>query len=219
MKLLIWGASGHGKVVLDAARACGRYKTIAFIDDFCPADRYYCGAEFLGTSANLESAQRLGFHQVLIAIGDNHARARCFDRAAEFGMEAAVVIHPAAVLSPSARIGSGTLVMPRCVVNADASVGENSILNTGAIIEHDCLLGKHVHISPNAALSGGVVVGDYSHVGIGALVIPGARIGSHCVIGAGAVVLGEVPDGTTAVGVPARVLPPKSRRPVEQTTV
>jgi hypothetical protein len=65
------------------------------------------------------------------------------------------VVHPAAVVAPSATIGAGTLVMPGAVVNAEARIGANAIVNSGAIVEHDCEVGEGVHIAPGAVLCGG----------------------------------------------------------------
>lgn len=199
MKLILWGAGGHGKVVLDVARATGAYTDIAFADDDPAVGRQFAGCPVLRRPVE-------GYKQFLVSIGDNRTRAACYGKAVADGLGPATLIDPSAVISPTARIGSGTVVMPRVVVNADAEVGENCILNTGAIVEHDCKIGDHSHISPGAVLGGGVWVGRFAHLGIGVNVLPGAVIGDGATIGAGAVVLAEIPAGATAVGVPAKVL-------------
>lgn len=199
MKLILWGAGGHGKVVLDVARGSGVYEEIAFMDDDPAVGREFAGCPvFLGIPK--------GYEEFLVSIGVNRTRAACYSKVLNVGLRPATLIDPSAVISASAKIGCGTVVMPRVVVNADAVIGENCILNTGAIVEHDCKIGDHSHISPGAVLGGGVKVGRFAHLGIGVNVLPGAVIGEGAVVGAGAVVLAEIPAGVTAVGVPARVL-------------
>lgn len=202
--LVLWGASGHGKVVLDVGRSQGSFDPIVFIDD-----RYKeLGPSFLlcPVLGGLEALPSLHGCSFLISIGDNAQRARCYAAALSQEMAPATLVHRTATIAPSAIIGSGTVVMPGAIVNAHAHVGDNCIVNTGAIIEHDCVIGDHVHISPRVALGGGVAVGPYAHIGIGAVVLPGAIVGEEALVGAGAVVLREAPPHCTVVGVPARIL-------------
>ena len=204
-KLFLWGAGGHGRVVLDIARAMGGFGPIAFLDDGAPRD----GGEFCGCAvfAGLEEVERRhasGSAGLAIAIGSNRARARCAAVALERGWELETLVHPSAVVSPSARLGAGTVVMPRAVINAGAVVGRNCIVNSGAIVEHDCRIGDHVHLSPGAILGGGVTLEDAVHMGLGSMALPGTTIGADAVVGAGALVLRGVSRGETVVGVPAR---------------
>lgn len=200
-RLLIWGCGGHAKVVLDIARAAGVSDDFLFIDDSAPAE--FMGYAVVGTRVRLPhlAAQALSF---VVAIGGNAIRAECYEECRRHGLSALALVHPSAVVSPSARIGPGTVVMPRAVVNAAAEIGENCIINTGAVVEHDCLIGDHVHVSPGAVLGGGVKVGARVHVGMNAAILPGIEVGERAVVGAGAVVIKAVPAGITVVGVPAR---------------
>lgn len=201
--LIIWGAGGHGKVVLEAAQAMGMYSHIAFVDDAIQEDPPFRGCSCLPASG-LASLRERGYQYIIVAIGDNLVRAACYQRALETGYEGARVVHPSAVISPSARFGQGTVVMPRVVINADAEVGEDVILNTAVLVEHDCRIGSHAHLSPGVVLGGGVTVGRAAHLGLGAIALPGAVIGEDARVGAGAVVLEHAPAGATMAGVPAR---------------
>ena len=202
MKLLLWGAGGHAKVVLDIASAMRAFTDICFVDD----DPEKQGQSFRGLP--IISGSRLSgwSGSFLIAIGDNRIRAARYRAASGAGLCAATLVHPSAIVSPSAAIGEGTVVMPGAVINADARVGRNSIVNTGAIVEHDCVVGDHAHIAPRVALGGAVKVGDFALIGSGAVALPGAVIGENAIVGAGAVVLEGAPASATVAGVPARVV-------------
>jgi sugar O-acyltransferase (sialic acid O-acetyltransferase NeuD family) len=205
--LVLWGASGHGKVVLDVATAMGGFDTISFIDDACEGHgRDFCGHPVFGSGAYLQLVKGKGLSQYLVSIGKNEVRAACFQKALDHGLLPVSLIHPSAVISGAARIDDGTVVMARVVINAGAQIGKNCILNTAAVVEHDCRIGDHVHLSPGVLLGGGVTVHSFAHVGIGAIALPGAEIGEGAIVGAGAVVLNSVPSGATVVGIPARTL-------------
>lgn len=206
-RLLIYGASGHGKVVLDAAEAAS-WEVLGFADDDPTKD----GMELCGCSVvacGLAETVNLAEHtetSVVVAVGSNKQRRRILETLSAAGVTIATVIHPDAVISETASIGRGSVIFAGVVVNADAKVGDNVILNTGATIDHDNVIGDHAHISPGANLGGTVSVGEETHVGIGATVSNNLSIGARSIIGAGAVVVRDIPDDVVAYGCPARVV-------------
>ena len=137
-----------------------------------------------------------------LGIGDNHARQECLVGLGS--LDVPPLVHPSAMVSPSAHLGRGCVVFPLAVVNAGAKVGDAVIVNSGAIIEHDCELRSAVHVSPGAVLCGGVSVGERTWIGAGATIIHQIRIGKDAVVGAGATVIEDVMAGITVVGTPAR---------------
>lgn len=204
MQLAVLGASGHGKVVADAAEQAG-WKVVVFFDDAWPDIHGNGPWPVEGGSAEL-LARISEFDGVVVAIGDNRIRRQKQEQLVELGAKLVSIVHPAAHVSRYALIKAGSVVFANAVVNACATVGEGSIINTGAVIEHDCLLDAFVHISPNAVLAGGVQVGAGSWVGASASVRQLVEVGKLSVVGMGAVVTRDVPDGTTVIGSPARVL-------------
>lgn len=205
-ELLIYGASGHAKVVIDAAERSGKHKIVGVVDDEPPLHGQNCsGYPVLG---GFEKLTQLAYRhcQVVIAVGSNQARYQLYERLATLGCQFACIVHPSAQIGRGVILGPGTVVMAGAVINTDTVVGQHVIINTGATVDHDCRLGDFVHISPGVHLAGGVRVEKLAHVGIGVSVIQGVTIGEGTIIGAGAAVIENVPDHVTAVGVPAKVI-------------
>lgn len=208
-RLALLGASGHGKVVADAALAAG-WHDVVFFDDAWPNMSMNGHWPVAGNTAAL--LERLyEFDGVLVSIGNCAVRWQKQQVLQVAGARLVTIVHPNACVSPFSRLGAGTVVMAGAVVNVDAVVGESSIINTGATVDHDAILAHAVHISPGAHLSGNVVVGACSWIGVGAAVRQGTRIGARVMVGAGAVVVTAVADGLTVVGCPARVMKPRAK--------
>jgi sugar O-acyltransferase (sialic acid O-acetyltransferase NeuD family) len=209
--LLLLGAGGHARVVAETALATGRFSRIAFLDDRCTGPAQLpdqLGWPVIGPfDAALDPKIRQQFPAALVAIGNAAVRLQWLQRLAAAGYELPVVIHPTAWVSPSSKLGVGTVVFAQAAIQAQAVIGSGAILNTGSSVDHDAQLGDAVHICPGACLAGEVHVGNRSWIGIGASVIQQIRIGADVTVGAGAAVVRDLPDGVTAVGVPARVLP------------
>lgn len=203
-RLALLGASGHGKVVADAALASG-WDTVEFFDDAWPQRQKNGPWPVMGDSTALFARLR-EVHGVIVAIGDCAVRWDKHRALQAAGAPLVTVVHPAAVVSRYAQLGLGTVVMAGAVVNIDAVIGRAGIINTGATVDHDCSIGDAVHICPGAHLSGNVQVGNGSWVGVGATVKQGMIIGQRVMIGAGAVVVRTVADGLTIVGNPAAPL-------------
>lgn len=200
--LALLGASGHGKVVADAAQASG-WDVIDFFDDAWPQRERNGPWPIVGNGASLIS--RLSqFDGVLVSIGDCAIRWKKQQMLLESGAHLATIVHPSAVVSTYVKLGLGTVVMAGAVINIDAVVGPACIINTGASVDHDCRLAESVHICPGAHLSGNVEVGSRSWIGVGAAVKQGTVIGADALVGAGAVVVGSVAAGQVVVGNPAR---------------
>jgi sugar O-acyltransferase (sialic acid O-acetyltransferase NeuD family) len=204
-KILIYGASGHGKVIIDIVEREGRYKIVGLIDDNPSVQgQDFCGYPVLG-GFNLLEEGAFRDCRLVLAVGDNLARKSLWERIRPLGYRLASAIHPSAQIGRDVSLGLGTVVMAATAINSGSRIGENAIINTGATVDHDCVIEDYVHISPGAHLAGNVHVGELSHIGIGVSVIQGIRIGRGVIIGAGAVVIEDIPDHVTAVGVPARV--------------
>lgn len=196
----LYGASGHAKVIMDII-ASQSLQVENILDDN-PDVRSLAGQEVFH-----EVTEDFCEGETIISIGNNEIRKKISDSFP--GRIHPAITHSSAIISPSAKLMGGTVVMANASINSSACIGEHCIINTGATVEHDCKLENFVHISPNAALAGDVEVGEGSHIGIGAVVIPGIKIGKWVTVGAGAVVISNIPDGVVVVGNPAQIIKQK----------
>lgn len=206
--LIILGAGGHGRVVADTAEASGQWEEIAFLDDRYPALQSSGNWPVVGKIADAQKIHEK-FTAGAVGIGDNQTRLKFLKQLSEIGYSLPTIIHPSAVISRHSTIKEGTVLFAQSVVNIGAILGVGCIVNTGAKIDHDCLIGNGVHLSPGAYLAGAVNIGDCSWIGIGASVKQEIVIGKNVMVGAGAAVVNNLPEGITAVGVPAKILEKK----------
>ncbi len=197
--IILYGASGHGKVILDILQK-SNIVVPYFIDDNKQLKEIN-GIEVKQTDLAVKNSE----YSFIISIGNNTIRKEIAEKNV---LSFATAIHPTAVLAKPIIIGEGSVVMANAVINANATIGKHCIINTAAVVEHDCHLGDFVHISPNATLSGTALVGEGTHIGSGAVVIPNITIGKWCTIGAGSVITKDIPDHAVVVGNPGRVIKP-----------
>lgn len=203
-RLAVLGASGHGKVVADAAEACG-WQSVAFYDDAWPELQANGPWGVRGDTATLLE-QLSEFDGVVVGIGNNSIRADKQKLLLSAGARIVSIVHPASVVSAHACIHPGAVVLAKAVVNACAEVGAGCIINTGSVVEHDCVLGDFAHISPNAVLAGGVIIECLAWVGAGAAVRQLLRVGKAAMVGMGAVVTKDVSASAVVAGNPAKAL-------------
>lgn len=202
--IIIYGAGGHAKVVIDAIESTANAAAIQVADDREQMKgTVYFGYHVIGGRREL-LVLPTPRPSAFAAIGDNSARRAALKWLRENGFELIPVVHAGARIGRGVRVGVGAFIAAGAVVNPDATVGEGVIINTGATIDHDCELGDVVHVAPGCHLCGNVLVGSGSLLGAGTIVIPGIRIGADVVVGAGSTVLADVPDGARIVGSPAR---------------
>jgi sugar O-acyltransferase (sialic acid O-acetyltransferase NeuD family) len=202
MNIILYGAGGHGKVVLQVIKKAKQHVVTGLID--VQRRGTVLGVPILGGEEVLPALTNV--RGVVVGIGDNRVRAEKAKMFLALKLDLVTAIDPQAMVAEDVKIGAGSVVMPGAIINSGARIGRNVIINTGAIIEHDCVIGDHVHISPGVRLAGTVTVNEMAHIGIGAVVIENITIGTGTMIGAGAVVVDSIQDHVLAVGVPARVI-------------
>lgn len=202
-KIVVYGAGGLGREILQLLRATERFEILGFIDDGVEPGSIRNDVRVLGGAAYLETLREP--FSVVLGIFAPTVKQRIW---AVLGKNALVsfpsVIHPRAYVDPESRIGDGVVVCADCIVSIDAAIGDAVLLNCGAFIGHDDDIGRFSSIMPRVTISGCVTIGERAVVGAGAAIIQGTRIGDDSTVGIGSVVIRDVPHGATVLGNPAR---------------
>ena len=200
--ILVVGAGGHARSVIDALFSGGEYDKIAVLEDF--GAKQVLGCKVIG-KVNKAGGLLAEYQNAVVAVGDNNYRLRTLDYLKGLGFKLPYIKHKTAYVSESSCIGEGGVVLGTSFINANAKIGMGVIVNSSVTVEHDCVVSDGVHLSPNSVLCGGVTVGKGTWIGSGATVIDHISIGKNVIIGAGSVVIQNVQDDVTAYGNPARV--------------
>lgn len=198
-KIIIIGASGHGKVIANIAELNG-YEEIYFLDDDktkIKNSKY----DVIGTSKEIEKYLDYDF---IVGIGNNKIRAKIMDELEMKKCNIVSLIHPRAIIDDTVSIEQGSVVMANAVINADTKVGKGCIINTSCSVDHDCILEDYVHVCPGAHIAGSVFVKEHTWIGIGSSIKNNITITSNVLIGAGGVVIKDINEEGTYVGVPAK---------------
>ena len=142
-RLLILGAGGYGRTIADLAAQLGEYYQISFLDDRIQ------GKNILGTC---EDVFRFldDTTEVYPAFGSGELRMRWLRRLEKEGCRVPSLIHPRAYVSPTAVIGTGSMVLPMAVLNTDVTVGDGCIINIGVLVDHGTVIENGVHLAPGA---------------------------------------------------------------------
>ena len=176
MTLLVYGSSEFGAVLRDVLADCG-HEFAGFIDDVHPKNPGVVGSFEQARASHPPSTAGL-----VLAIGYKHleARRKVFDSARAAGYRFPPLVHPAAHVHPSAKVGEGAVVMARAIVDRQANVGEACVLWPGVNVSHDSRIGSNTFASPSAIVCGFV------------------EVGRDCFLGAGSVIADHrtVPDGS-----------------------
>ncbi|MGY2874544.1 sugar O-acyltransferase (sialic acid O-acetyltransferase NeuD family) [Marmoricola sp. URHA0025 HA25] len=205
--ILIWGGSGHARVLREALGA--RAKDVVAVVDRRDIPPPFPGIELVCGDARIDgwlnAVGDLEKFEFLVAVGGGHGpvRVQIHNRLTTLGMMPLSIVHRTAFVASGAKCQPGSQVLAQAAVCEGAEIGSQTIVNTGASVDHECVVGPGVHIAPGAHLAGLVRVDEGAFIGTGATVVPRVHIGAGAVVGAGSVVLRDVPPGTTVVGNPA----------------
>ena len=195
-KILILGAGGHARVLLDALLLQKR-SILGILDQSNKKKgQTVLGTQVLGDDELLKQYSPQDVELVngvgSIDVRSCEQRQDIYNKAKTLGFKFAQVIHPTAIIAKDAMLGEGTQVMAGAVVQSGSHIGNNVIINTGALIDHDAVIGDHTHIAPGVTLSGNVQIGLLCQIGVGAKIIQGIKIGDQTLIGAGAIITQNV---------------------------
>jgi len=207
--IIIYGASGHAKMIVDIILKNNNYNLIGFIDSYKPINDTIYGYKILGDLTHLPELIKLHHIEgIIIGIGDNYTRYQAFQNISTIApdLEFISAVHPNSAVANDVKIPRGTVVMAHVVINADAKVGEFCILNTKSSLGHDSAMEDFSSLASGAMVSGNVKIGFCSAVCLRASLIQNISIGKHTVIGAASLVLKSIGDLKLAFGIPINTI-------------
>lgn len=206
MNIIIIGAGGHSKIIIDILEEYKDNRILGLLDD----NRNIHGDIVLGKKilGEVESIKNYDPSNLkfVISIGNNQIRRRLFNQITGWGYMPTNAISRHAVISKYVELGKGLIINAGVKIHPDVRVEDNVIIGMNATISHDSVIERDVHISPGVHLTGSTYIERGVDVGTGAVVIPGIRIERNSIIGAGAVVTKNVEKNSVAVGIPAKIV-------------
>ncbi len=207
--IVIFGASGHGSVVLDCIEQEGKYNVIGFVDSFKKKGSKQNGYEILGNEYDLPYLfEKFNLFGGIVAIGDNWIRKLLVEKISKIVTDFHFIttVHPRALIGKDVYLGKGTVVIPGAIINANSEVGNHCILNTNSSLGHDGQMSSHSSLASGVSTGGNFNLGKYSAVSLGSKIIENITIEEHTVIGAGSLVLHDIQSHVVAYGSPAKVV-------------
>ncbi|HUH46946.1 MAG TPA: acetyltransferase [Arenibacter sp.] len=207
--VIIIGASGHAKVIVDIIEKQNQYRIQGFLDTYKNKGEKLFNYSILGTEDDLNDiAQQHGIHGCFIAIGDNYTRKIMANKISVLNPHIKFInaIHPTAIIGKKVKFGHGIAIMPGVVINSDSKIGDFCILNTNSSLGHDGIMEDYSSIASGVRTGGNLMLKECSAISIGATVIENIVIGNDTVIGAGALVNKNIPNLVVAYGVPAKII-------------
>lgn len=202
--IMIIGAGGHAKVIIELFQAAGDFE-IAGLIERNPIRSSVLGVPVIGTDNDLLHLRKKGINKAFVGIGDNARRVRIGHHLRQIGYDIVNAVSPAAVVSGSATIGRGVAIMAGVVINAETRIDDFAVINTRSSIDHDCWFGEGIHVAPGCTIAGNVTIGRLACIGAGATIIPRVTIGERALVGAGSCVIRDVPNAARVWGVPAKL--------------
>lgn len=180
-RLLVVGAGGHGRSVAEAAELSGQFEVVGFLDDSLSSGAIVLNVPVLGNVTSMANHRGI-FDQVIVAIGNNMLRERLLQQLTLAGFELATVVHPKAIVSPSAVLGAGSAVMAGAIVGTEAHLGLGIIVNCGAVVDHHATVEDVGHLGVNSSMAGGAVLGHAAWLQAGAALGYGVHVSANTVI-------------------------------------
>jgi sugar O-acyltransferase (sialic acid O-acetyltransferase NeuD family) len=203
--VIVVGGNAGARIAAEIFRSSGQH--VLLLETFADVNSWVVdsGPHRL-TGSIEENIEFLGRKHVnyFVATGDNDNRRSISLKMQQLlGKKPVNCIHPTAVISKSATLGCGNLILANAVVHTNASVHNGTIINTASVIEHDAEIRDFAQVAPGAILGGRVVISERAFIGIGAQIIPNICVGSDSTVAAGATVIRNVEPNSMVAGCPA----------------
>jgi len=204
-KILLLGAGGHCKSVIDTLNSIGSFEDIGVVEKDKLVDSSF--VNIVGYDDDLVDLYNAGYEYAFVtlgSIGNPKNRINLFNKIMNIGFKIPNIIDPSAILSNNIVMGYGNFIGKRAVINSGTIIGNGVIVNTGSIVEHDCKLDNFIHLAPGSILCGNVTISENSHIGAGTVIKQNIMVGSDAIIGVGSVIINNISSNVIAYGNPCK---------------
>jgi sugar O-acyltransferase (sialic acid O-acetyltransferase NeuD family) len=204
--MLIVGAKGFAKEVLEVLHQLNQLENLVFYDDVNSdmPNLLYNQFQVLRTKEAAADYFRTIDNRFTIGIGNPVLRKTLADQFEQIGGVFTSTISPLAQIGHFGNsIGNGCNIMSGTILTNDIAIGKGVLINLNCTVGHDSILGDFVEMSPGVHVSGNCTVGAYSNIGTNAIILPKVIIGENVIVGAGSVVTKNIPNNSMVMGVPA----------------
>ncbi|MGL6260732.1 acetyltransferase [Vibrio sp. WXL210] len=203
--MIIWGARGLAKELLNGLNEDGLDENIVFFDNLSESYDLFLAKNYQ-IITNFDSLRACGQNKIILGVG-GASRYKLASLIKENGFE------EVGYISKEARVGKldnhldpTVTILQGARVTMSVTIGKSCLINKDVIISHDASVGDYSEVSPGAKVLGGVQIGSFCNIGANATILPRVKIGDNCKIGAGAVITKDVPENSVVVGVPGKVI-------------
>lgn len=207
--MLIFGAKGFAKEVLEIVHQTKQLDNLVFYDDVSKnvPEKLYGQFPILKTNQEALDYFKNIDNKFTLGIGNPISRKRIYEKFTCLGGEFTSTISSLATIgSYEVQIGVGSNILSGSIFSNSTKIGIGCVIYYNSIITHDCIIGDFVEISPSVTLLGRCKIGSYSQIGSNTTILPDTIIGKNVIIGAGSIVTKNIPDNCVAVGIPARII-------------
>lgn len=208
-RLLIYGASGLGREILDMIMEINsinpQYEIEGWIDDGLPLGTVVNNVAVIG---NIDYIATVDSCAVVLAIADPNIKEKLYNKikAENARIVFPTIIHPSSSVSPLSELDEGVIITRFCWVTANTKIGKCVLLNTRCDVGHDTRIGDFSSLMPSVNISGNVTIGKKVYIGVQSALLQGLSIGDGSIIGMGSKVMTNVQSNCTVLGNPAKLI-------------
>ena len=207
-EIVIIGAGNFGREVAwlieDINKSRPSYIVLGYLDDTPEKQgETINGYKVLGPVAVLPELVKNHNACAVIAIQNSEARERICGNLSHFN-NWETLIHPSVNRSDTSKIGQGSIICAGVNISVNTIIGNQCIVNIGSVIENDCTIENYVSIMCKSVVGSNSHLMNHAYIGSNSSVVNGKKVGINAQVGPGSVVIGDIPDNTTVIGVPAK---------------
>ena len=197
--LIILGAKGGAKMVIDAINSCGEYKVFGLLDDTISVGEKVFSIDVLGKFSLIDELINNGFINFVFAFGiieNRKKRFKLFTTMKKKGAKFANIVHKKAIVEDSVKMGEGNVILAGANVGSAVEMGDLNYINNSSVISHDSVIHNNVHVAPGAVLASSIELGSHSLIGMNSTLFYGIKIGENVVVNNGIVVNNDILSDT-----------------------